>query len=78
MEERRIIGRPKELDVIAVPEDVPEAGIRAGDEGAVVDVAPDGTLMVDVVDASGRTLDMLFIEWGPPAKVVGRWHVGEP
>lgn len=69
----------KELDVIAVPEDVPEAGIRAGDKGAVVDVAPDGTLTVDVVDpATGRTLDMLFVEPGPPLRIAGRWRVGNP
>ncbi len=68
----------KELDVIAVPEDVPEAGIRKGDKGAVVDVAPDGILTVDVVDpATGRTLDMLFVAPGPPPRIAGRWHVGD-
>jgi hypothetical protein len=72
MESRRY----QELDVIRVPEDVPEAGIRAGDEGAIVDIAPDGTLTVDVVEPeTGRTLDMLFVEPGPPLRVVGRWRV---
>ncbi len=65
-----------ELDVVRIPEDVPEAGISAGDEGAIVDIAPDGTLTVDVVEpGTGRTLDMLFMEPGPPLRVVGRWRV---
>ena len=68
----------KELDSVEIPDDVPEAGIRAGDLGAVVDIAPDGTLTVDVVEpGTGRTLDMLFVEPGPPLRVVGRWRAGE-
>ena len=67
----------KELDVIAVPGGVPEAGIEAGDEGVVVDVAPDGTLTVDVVDPkTGRTLDVLNLDPGPPITIVGRWCLG--
>ncbi len=68
----------KERDVIAVPEGVPEAGIEAGDEAAVVDIAPDGTLTVDVVDPkTGRTLDVLNLDPGPPITIVGRWCLGE-
>lgn len=68
----------KELDVIAIPEDVPEVGIKAGTLGAVVDVMPDGTLVVDVVDKeTGRTIDMLYVAPEPEPRVVGRWHLGE-
>lgn len=67
----------KELEIVVVPEDVPEAGIRVGDRATIVDVLPDGTLTVDVVDPkTGRTLDMLDLDPGPPLKVVGRWRVG--
>ena len=66
----------EELDVIRIPEDVPEAGIRAGDLGAVVDIAPDGTLIVDVVDPkTGSTLDVLLLEPGPPLRITGRWGI---
>ena len=68
----------KELDLIVVPEDVPEAGIKAGDKGAVVDIAPDGTLTVDVLDPkTGRTLDVLNVDPGPPPRIVERWRLGE-
>lgn len=67
----------KLLDVIAIPEDIPEIGLRAGAEGAVVDILPDGTLVVDVVDEDGYTLDMIDIAVDPKPRVVGRWRVGE-
>ena len=68
----------RELHVITIPEDVPEAGIKAGDQGAVVDVLPGGILTVDVVDpATGRTLDMLDLDPGPPLKIIGRWRINE-
>lgn len=67
----------KELDVITIPEDVPEAGIKAGDRGTVVEVLG-GTLLVDVVvPETGYTLDILLMEPGPPLKIVGRWGVNE-
>ncbi len=65
------------LDIIAIPDDIPEVGIRAGAEGAVVDVMPDGTLVVDVVNEAGYTIDMIYIAPEPEPRVVGRWHVGE-
>jgi len=65
------------LDVVAIPEDIPEIGIEAGREGAVVDILPDGTLVVDVVNEDGSTVDMIDLDPGPPARIVGRWHLGE-
>ena len=49
----------RELDTVVLARDLPEAGLRAGDLGAVVMVygaanAPDG-LEVEFVTASGRT-----------------------
>ena len=68
----------RELDVIAVPEDVPETGIKAGDQGTVIVIfGTGGTLLVDVADEDGRTLDMLFMEPGPPLKIVERWRVND-
>ncbi len=68
----------RELDVIAVPEDVPEAGIKAGDQvGTIVDMTG-GILEVDVVEPeTGRTLDVLYLDPGPPLKIVGRWRLNE-
>ncbi len=69
--------RYRELDVIAVPEDVPEAGIKAGDHGTIVDMTG-GILEVDVVEPeTGRTLDVLNLDPGPPLRIVGRWGMGE-
>ncbi len=77
MEARRTTKDYKEFDIIAIPEDVPEVGIRAGTEGAVVEVMPDGTLVVDVVNEAGHTIDMIYVTPEPEPRVVGRWHVGE-
>ncbi len=67
----------REFDVISVPEDLPDAGIRAGDRGTIVDMTG-GILTVDVVDPeTGRTLDMLDLHYGPPLKIVGRWHLND-
>jgi len=65
------------LDVITIPEDIPEIDLKAGTKGAVVDIFPDGTLVVDVVDEDGYTLDLIDIVIDPEPRVVGRWHVGE-
>ncbi len=67
----------REFDVIAIPADVPDVGIKAGDRGTVVDVLPGGIFTVDVSDEEGRTLDMLDLHYGPPLKIVGRWHLNE-
>lgn len=69
----------RELDVIAVPEDVPDAGIRAGDRRTIVDMTG-GILTVDVVEPeTGRTLDVLYLDpsEAPPLKLVGRWRLNE-
>lgn len=71
----RASGPYRRLDVIAVPADIPEAGIRAGDSGAVVEVLG-AVLVVDVVEPeTGRTLDVLHVEPGPPLHVVERWRI---
>ena len=66
----------KELDVIPLPEDVPELGLSAGYPVTVVDIYPDGTLVVDASDEEGRTLDLLDIEPDPAPRISGRWHLG--
>lgn len=45
----------RELDTVVLVRDVPEAGLRAGDLGAVVQVYAPDTLEVEFVTASGRT-----------------------
>lgn len=45
-----------ELDTVALLRDVPEAGLRAGDLGAVVQVYSADAVEVEFVTASGRTL----------------------
>jgi hypothetical protein len=44
-----------ELDTVVLTRDVPEAGLRAGDLGAVVQVYGPEALEVEFVTASGRT-----------------------
>ena len=47
----------RELDTVVLLRDVPEAGLRAGDLGAVVQIyqSPSDALEVEFVTASGRT-----------------------
>ncbi len=45
-----------ELDTVVLMRDVPEAGLRAGDLGAVVQVYAPDAVEVEFVTASGRTL----------------------
>ncbi|MBL0890536.1 MAG: DUF4926 domain-containing protein [Gemmatimonadaceae bacterium] len=45
----------RELDTVVLTRDVPEAGLRAGDLGAVVHVHGEDALEVEFVTASGRT-----------------------
>lgn len=66
-----------ELDTITIPVDLPEVGIKAGAVGTIVDVSPSGTLAVEISDEQGLTLDLLDVDPGPPARVIGRWHLGE-
>jgi hypothetical protein len=46
----------RELDTVVLLHDVPEAGLRAGDLGAVVQVYPADNVEVEFVTASGQTL----------------------
>ena len=45
-----------ELDTVVLLRDLPEAGLRAGDLGAVVQVYSPDAVEVEFVTASGRTL----------------------
>jgi len=45
----------KLLDTVALTHDLPTAGLRAGDVGAVVDVLAPDAFEVEFVAASGRT-----------------------
>lgn len=39
----------EELEMVAIPEDIPEMGVKAGDEGTIATVYDsDGALMLDV------------------------------
>lgn len=46
----------RELDTVVLLRDLPEAGLRAGDLGAVVHVYAPDAVEVEFVTASGRTL----------------------
>lgn len=46
----------RELDTVVLLRDFPDAGLRAGDLGAVVQVYAPDALEVEFVTASGRTL----------------------
>ena len=52
----------RELDTVVLLRDVPEAGLRAGDLGAVVHVYGPEALEVEFVRASGRTQALLTLE----------------
>ena len=45
----------RELDTVVLVRDVPEAGLQAGDLGAVVQVYAEDAFEVEFVTASGRT-----------------------
>ena len=50
-----------ELDTVVLLRDLPEAGLRSGDLGAVVLVYGDEALEVEFVTASGRTQALLTL-----------------
>lgn len=50
-----------ELDTVVLVRDVPEAGLRAGDLGAIVQTYGDEALEVEFVTASGRTQALLTL-----------------
>ncbi|MGI8540596.1 MAG: DUF4926 domain-containing protein [Rubrobacteraceae bacterium] len=66
----------RELDTIPIPEGVPEIGIAPGDIGTIVDMRKDGSFTVEVVEDTGRTLDLLEMVADPEPRVTGRWHSG--
>lgn len=45
----------RELDTVVLARDVPEAGLRAGDLGAIVQVYASDAFEVEFVTAAGRT-----------------------
>ena len=51
----------RELDTVVLLKDVPEAGLRTGDLGAVVLVYGTEALEVEFVTASGRTQALLTL-----------------
>ena len=50
------------LDTVALTHDVPSAGLRKGDLGAIVEVHSPDTMEVEFVAASGRTQALLTLE----------------
>lgn len=52
----------RELDTVVLVRDVPQAGLRAGDLGAVVQVYPPEALEVEFVTASGRTQALVTLD----------------
>lgn len=51
----------RELDTVVLVRDVPEAGLRAGDLGAVVQMYSSEAFEVEFVTASGRTQSLLTL-----------------
>jgi hypothetical protein len=52
----------RELDTVVLTRDFTDAGLRAGDLGAVVQVYSPDTLEVEFVTASGRTQALLTVQ----------------
>lgn len=70
----------RELDVVSVPEDIPEIGVRVGDEGTV-DTVYDGGRMVSVEMSSEDGRSFAFVDLrleGPDAEpvIVGYTPIG--
>jgi len=54
----------RELDTVVLVRDLPEAGLRSGDLGAVVQVYGEEAVEVEFVTASGRTQALLTLPMG--------------
>ncbi len=54
----------KLLDTVVLTRDVPEAGLRQGDLGAIVEVYGANSFEVEFVAASGRTQALLTLSGG--------------
>lgn len=52
----------KVLDTVALVRDIPAAGLREGDLGAVVEIYPNGDAEIEFVAASGRTQALLTLK----------------
>lgn len=52
----------RELDTVVLIRDRPDAGLKAGDLGAVVHVHAPGALEVEFVTASGRTQALVALQ----------------
>lgn len=64
--------RYAELEIIEVPEAVPELGIEAGEEGTVVDVYAGGRLVVVEMNLEdGTSSGLVDIDLEPEPRVVG-------
>lgn len=53
-----------ELDSVVLLHDIPEAGLRAGDLGAVVQVYTPDAVEVEFVGASGHTIALTMLSAG--------------
>lgn len=51
----------KLLDIVALTHDIPEAGLRRGDLGAVVELLAPDAMEVEFVAGSGRTQALLTL-----------------
>ena len=52
----------KLLDTVALTHDIPTAGLRRGDLGAIVELRTPSAMEVEFVAASGRTQALLTLE----------------
>ena len=52
----------KLLDTVALTHDIPSAGLRRGDLGAIVELHEPNAMEVEFVAASGRTQALLTLE----------------
>ena len=52
----------KELDVVALKVGVPELDLKVGDAGTIVNIDPDGMLMLEFVAEDGYTIGLLDID----------------
>ena len=52
----------RELDAVVLTRDVPEAGLRAGDLGAIVQVYGSDAVEVEFVTAAGHTLALRTLQ----------------
>ncbi|HKX44756.1 MAG TPA: DUF4926 domain-containing protein [Burkholderiaceae bacterium] len=51
----------KLLDTVALTHDIPTAGLRRGDLGAIVEILASDTMEIEFVAASGRTQALLTL-----------------